>query len=178
MFLDGLTPPDQISSVQGALRQTALWHVHGCLGKRVSPRRRVTQSAVVIGASGNAQGVCCRTHSSNVENLGARGCALPAQAPWRMIQHFPVAPRVSCRACVAIWGDPIHRNLRTAHSSLPRVRTWCRWPCPGRRSSCEARDAWPMLDHACSSTAWTSISLLRPTCSGALLLGFLGPTAM
>ena len=33
----------QFSSFQGAWRQTAHWHVRGCVGKAVSPRRRVTQ---------------------------------------------------------------------------------------------------------------------------------------
>ena len=33
----------QFSSFQGAWRQTAHWHVQGCVGKAVSPRRRVTQ---------------------------------------------------------------------------------------------------------------------------------------
>ena len=31
----------QFSSVQGAWRQSAHWHVQGCVGKAVSPRRRV-----------------------------------------------------------------------------------------------------------------------------------------
>ena len=47
----------RFGSVRGARRQTARWHVHGCVGKAVSPRRRVvTRSSVVIGASGNTQG--------------------------------------------------------------------------------------------------------------------------
>ena len=34
-------------SVQGAWRQTAHWHVQGCVGKAVSPRRRVVTQTIL-----------------------------------------------------------------------------------------------------------------------------------
>ena len=120
------------SSVQGAWRQTAHWHVHGCVGKAVS-RRRFTQSSVVNGASGNPRGVRCRVHSPKTPSLWARGRAytllgwpsLSLSGAWRQTAHWHVqgcvGRAVSPRRQVT--QKPLRRKTR--HASITgRAPVW------------------------------------------------------
>ena len=58
LFIKRMRAPAAInghSSIQEAWHQTAYWHVRGCLGRAVSPRRRVaTQISAVIGSVATA----------------------------------------------------------------------------------------------------------------------------
>ena len=58
----GIRARRRFNSVQEVRCQIEHWYVHGCVGRAVSPRRRV------IGASGNALSTCRRTHSANAQN--------------------------------------------------------------------------------------------------------------